>query len=84
MASSQCDLPPWDPENKDQQTAVCHSEQYKDKLLRGIVEAKKTLILTDIWPHLRSMGVVSQAEKERITVRTSFRTLLSRIKSFMV
>ena len=84
MASSQCDLPPWDPENKDQQTAVCRSEEYKDKLLHGVPAAKKTLILTDVWAYLQSLHVVDQAQKERIAVRTSSVILWSRIIQFSV
>ena len=68
MASPEGDLSPWDPENKDQQTAVCRSEEYKDKLLRGVSAAKDTLILNDVWAHLETLGVVDLKEKNRISV----------------
>ena len=68
MASPEGYLPPWDPGNKDQKTAVCHSEEFNNKLLGGVLGAKETLDLTDVWPHLRQLGVMDLKEKNRILV----------------
>ena len=63
MACPEPYLPPWDPGNKDQKTAVCQSKEFHKNVLGGVLGAKETLDLTDVWPHLRQLGVMDLKEK---------------------
>ena len=83
MSSSEGNLPPWDPGNKDQQTPLCLSKELHDKLVGGVPAAKDTLILNDVWAYLQQLGVVDLKEKNRLSV-SIFRSIYTKCIQYIL